>query len=185
MRLQKLRNMTREIYLAGGCFWGVSHFFKQIRGVVAAQTGFANGNGQYRAPSYEEVYTDKTGFAETVRVEYDPAQVGLDFLLRMFFLAIDPLSLNKQGEDEGTRYRTGIYYTDAEDAAVVEAVYQEEQAKYAQPLAVEKEPLRSFYPADEYHQDYLDKHPDGYCHLPVALFEMARKAKDKRPLCSK
>ena len=96
----------------------------------------------------------------------------------MYFKAIDPTSLNKQGEDEGTRYRTGIYYTNSADRTVIDKVVAEEAKKYGLPLCVEVEPLRNFYPADEYHQDYLDKNPSGYCHLPVALFELAKKAKD-------
>ena len=169
-------NMTRKhIYLAGGCFWGTEHFFKQIAGVVETEVGFANG--QTDNPTYEQVYTDKTGYAETVHVTYNPDTISLEFLLRMFFVAIDPTSLNKQGHDEGTRYRTGIYYTDVEDLPIIERIYAEEQSKYSQPLAVEKLPLHNFYPADEYHQDYLEKHPDGYCHLPKALFDFARNAK--------
>lgn len=164
----------KQIYFAGGCFWGTEHFFKQINGVVKTETGFANGNTN--SPTYEEVYTDTTGYAETVHVTYDADIVSLELLLRMFFVAIDPTSLNKQGHDEGTRYRTGIYYTDAADLPLIEQIYAEEQSKYAQPLVVEKQPLKNFYPADEYHQDYLDKHPNGYCHLPKALFEFARKA---------
>lgn len=164
--------ITKEIYLAGGCFWGTEHFFKQITGVVETETGFANGYTS--APTYEQVYTDTTGYAETVRVVYAPEQVSLEFLLHMFFMAIDPTSLNKQGHDEGTRYRTGIYYTDDADRLTIDQVFAEEQTKYAQPMVVEREKLVIFYPADEYHQDYLDKHPDGYCHLPKALFDFAR-----------
>lgn len=164
--------ITKEIYLAGGCFWGTEHFFKQITGVVETETGFANGYTS--APTYEQVYTDTTGYAETVRVVYAPEQVSLEFLLHMFFMAIDPTSVNKQGHDEGTRYRTGIYYTDDADRAVIDQVFAEEQAKYAQPMVVERDKLKNFYPADEYHQDYLDKHPDGYCHLPKDLFDFAR-----------
>ena len=166
--------MNKEIYLAGGCFWGTEHFFKQISGVVATEVGFANGETEN--PTYEQVYTDTTGYAETVRVEYDPEKVSLEFLLRMFFVAIDPTSLNRQGHDEGTRYRTGIYYTDLADRPVIDKVYAEEQKKYAEPFVVEREPLRAFYAADERHQDYLDKNPNGYCHLPKALFEFARTA---------
>ena len=166
--------MNKEIYLAGGCFWGTEHFFKQISGVVATEVGFANG--ETKNPTYEQVYTDTTGYAETVRVEYDPEKVSLEFLLRMFFVAIDPTSLNRQGHDEGTRYRTGIYYTDLADRPVIDKVYAEEQKKYAEPFVVEREPLRAFYAADERHQDYLDKNPNGYCHLPKALFEFARTA---------
>ena len=164
----------KQIYFAGGCFWGTEHFFKQINGVVETETGFANGNTMN--PTYEEVYTDTTGYAETVHVTYDADVVSLELLLRMFFVAIDPTSLNKQGHDEGTRYRTGIYYTDAADLPLIEQIYAEEQNKYNEPFVVEKQPLKNFFPADEYHQDYLDKHPDGYCHLPKALFEFARNA---------
>jgi len=167
----------KQIYFAGGCFWGTEHFFKQINGVVATETGFANGDTMN--PTYEEVYSDTTGYAETVHVTYDADIVSLELLLRMFFAAIDPTSLNKQGHDEGTRYRTGIYYTDATDLPLIERIYAEQQSKYAQPLVVEKQPLKNFFPADEYHQDYLDKHPDGYCHLPKALFEFARNANTK------
>ena len=164
----------KHIYFAGGCFWGTEHFFKQIAGVTDTEVGFANGHTD--KPSYEQVYTDTTGYAETVHVTYDPDRVSLEFLLRMFFVAIDPTSLNRQGHDEGTRYRTGIYYTDPADLPTIEQVYADEQTKYTRPLAVELLPLQNFYPADEYHQDYLDKHPDGYCHLPKALFEFARQA---------
>lgn len=167
--------MNKEIYLAGGCFWGTEHFFKQIEGVVETEVGYANGITDH--PTYQEVCTDKTGFAETVRIVYDPAKVGLRFLLQMYFKAIDPTSVNRQGHDEGTQYRTGIYYTHAEDLPVIEEIYQDEQAQYDTPLAVEKRPLENFYSAEEYHQDYLDKNPDGYCHLPLALFEMARKTR--------
>ena len=165
---------TKEIYLAGGCFWGTEHFFKQIAGVVSTEVGFANGHTDN--PTYEQVYTDTTGYAETVHIVYDSARVSLEFLLQMFFIAIDPTSLNKQGHDEGTRYRTGIYYRDAADRSMIEKVFAEEESKYSEPLVVECEPLKAFYPADEYHQHYLDKHPDGYCHLPKALFTFARQA---------
>lgn len=167
---------TKEIYLAGGCFWGTEHFFKQIEGVVATEVGFANGHTDN--PTYKEVYTDQTGFAETVHVTYRPDIVSLEFLLRMFFKAIDPLSLNQQGHDTGTRYRTGVYYTDETDLPAIEKVFDEEQSKYQQMLAVEKLPLQNFYTAEEYHQDYLDKNPNGYCHLPLSLFEFARQAKE-------
>ena len=171
-----MNTITKDIYLAGGCFWGTEHFFKQVEGVVETEVGFANGHTEN--PTYKEVYTDETGYAETVHVRYNPDVVSLEFLLRMFFMAIDPVSLNKQGHDEGTRYRTGIYYTDAEDVPVIDKVYAMEQQKYDQALAVEKQPLECFYTAEEYHQDYLDKNPDGYCHLPQSLFDFARKSKD-------
>lgn len=164
----------KEIYLAGGCFWGTEHYFKQIDGVVETEVGFANGNTAN--PTYEEVYTDTTGYAETVKVVYDETKVGLGFLIDMFFHAIDPTLLNRQGHDVGTRYRTGVYYTDEAERAEIECVFGEKRKQYNKPLVTEIAPLRNFFPADEYHQDYLDKHPDGYCHLPLELFEFARGA---------
>ncbi len=168
--------MTKTIYLAAGCFWGAQHYLKQIRGVVRTATGFANGDPSLTEPSYEEVYTDRTGYAETVMVEFDPEVLSLRKLLELYFLCIDPTSVNQQGEDEGTRYRTGIYYIDSEDHLTIMEVFRQVQHGYSSPLAVEVEPLRAFYPATEYHQDYLEKHPDGYCHLPEAMFVMARQA---------
>ena len=170
--------MNKDIYLAGGCFWGAEHFFKQIDGVAFTEVGFANGNTP--DPTYKEVYTDTTGYAETVHIRYDNEKVGLKFLLRMFFKAIDPTSLNKQGEDEGTRYRTGVYYVDEADAEKIHEVFVEEQKKWEEPIMVEVQPLLVFHLAEDYHQDYLDKHPDGYCHLPLALFRFAREAKPEK-----
>lgn len=167
--------MTKKIYLAGGCFWGAEHFLKRIYGVVSTCVGFANGDVE--SPSYKLVYTDTTGHAETVEVEYDPEQLSLAFLIEMYFKAIDPLSLNRQGEDSGTRYRTGIYYTDAGDLDTIQYIFDGEARKYDEPMAVEVLPLKCFYPAEEYHQDYLDKNPDGYCHLPESLFELSRGAR--------
>lgn len=168
----------KEIFLAGGCFWGTEHFFKQIEGVVETEVGFANGNTD--SPTYKEVYTDTTGYAETVRIRYDEQVADLEFLLRMFFKAIDPTSLNRQGHDEGTRYRTGVYYTTADDLPTIRKVFAEQQALLAEPIVVEVEPLRNFYAAEDYHQDYLDKNPDGYCHLPLELFAFARQASRER-----
>lgn len=164
----------KEIYFAGGCFWGTQHYLKQIRGVAATEAGYANGNTEN--PLYEDVYTDRTGFAETVRVEYDPTVIALRKLIDIYFKSIDPTLLNRQGGDCGTRYRTGIYYTTDEDLPIIESVFDEVAKQFDVPLAVEVEPLRNFYKAEDFHQDYLDKHPDGYCHIPLALMEFARKA---------
>lgn len=167
--------MIKSIYFAGGCFWGTEHFFKQIEGVTFTETGYANGSTP--DPTYRQVYTDTTGYAETVHVEYDNDVIDLEFLVRMFFKSIDPTSLNRQGEDVGTRYRTGIYYTDAEELPCIKKIYDEIGRQYESPLVVELEPLKNFYRAEDYHQDYLENNPDGYCHLPLELFEFARKAR--------
>ena len=168
----------KEIYLAGGCFWGTEHYFKQIDGVVDTEVGYANGTTEN--PTYKDVCTDKTGFAETVHVIYNPDKVSLKFLLEMYFKAIDPTSINRQGHDTGTQYRTGVYYTDSTDEATISKVFDEEQRHIQGKIVVENLPLKNFYKAEHYHQDYLDKNPDGYCHLPQSLFEFARKAKDTK-----
>lgn len=168
----------KTIYFAGGCFWGTQHFFAQVDGVKEAVCGYANGNTLN--PKYEEVYTDTTGFAETVKVTYNPERVSLEELTDYFFCIIDPLSLNRQGHDEGTRYRTGIYYTDENELPTIKNVYAREEKKAGVPLVVELEPLRDFYPAEERHQDYLDKNPEGYCHLPLKTFRYVRLYQDIR-----
>lgn len=164
----------KEIYLAGGCFWGTEHYFKQVRGVISTTAGYANGNTEN--PTYEQVYTDSTGYAETVHILYNPEVVSLTLLLELFFRSIDPTSLNRQGNDCGTRYRTGIYYTTEEDIATIRKVYNDMERIVGEQLMVEVEPLKNFYHAEEYHQDYLDKNPRGYCHIPFELMIMAREA---------
>ena len=163
----------KTIYLAGGCFWGTEHYMRQFEGVVETAVGYANGT--LDNPSYQQVYTDQTGHVECVKVVYDETLVSLQTLCRMFFRSIDPLLLNCQGEDVGTRYRTGIYWEDSDDSETVELVWQEVQAKYAETLAVEKMPLECFYPAEEYHQDYLLKNPEGYCHLSIQILDLSKK----------
>ena len=157
--------IMKEIYVAGGCFWGTEHFFKQIDGVVETEVGFANGITEN--PTYKEVYTDTTQHAETVHIVYDSSKVDLEFLLNMFFKAIDPTSLNKQGEDVGTRYRTGVYYTSEDELPIIEKVFKEQQALYEKPLAVEVKPLKKFYKAEELPLD----HPNGQCDFEVAIDE--------------
>ena len=169
----------KEIYFAGGCFWGTEHFFSGVDGVVSAVSGYAQGSPVFDGrPSYEQVYTDTTGFAETVRVCYRPDRISLATLADLFFSIIDPLSLNRQGHDEGTRYRTGIYYSDPSDRPVLEEAFAAVKARLGQPLAVELEPLRNFFEAEERHQKYLDKNPDGYCHLPARVFKYLRLYQD-------
>ncbi len=166
--------MIKNIYFAAGCFWGAQKYFKLIDGVVKTAVGYANGDTLN--PTYKEVYTDTTGYTETVHVQYDTSLVSTRFLVSLFFKAIDPLSVNKQGEDVGTRYRSGIYYTSTEDLSEIHDVYKSVEEEYGCGLAVELLPLKNFFTAEEMHQDYLDKNPKGYCHLPESLFELARNA---------
>ena len=160
---------TKTIYVAGGCFWGIQKFFDQFDGIVHTEVGYANGPD--RAPSYREVCAN-SGHAETLRVDYDPSIITLSQLLGKYFLVVDPLSVNRQGHDEGIQYRTGIYYTDASDLPEIEAVYRAEEARVGKKLAVEVLPLQNFFPAEEYHQKYLDKNPGGYCHIPRAMLQL-------------
>lgn len=159
----------KEIYLAGGCFWGMQKFFDQFRGVAETETGYANGPAA--APSYQDVCRD-SGHAETLRIVYEEGKITVTELLGYFFMVIDPLSVNKQGEDTGIQYRTGIYYTDEKDLPEIRRFYDKKQEEIGSPLAVELKPLENFFPAEEYHQKYLDKNPGGYCHIPASKMHL-------------
>lgn len=156
---------VKEIYLAGGCFWGVEGYFSRLTGVLETDTGYANGITE--KTSYQEIHD--TDHAETVMITYNSGIIGLDELLAHYFRIIDPLSVNKQGNDTGRQYRTGIYYTDKADVPAIQAFMKRMQKNYSRPLAVETEPLCHFIRAEEYHQDYLKKNPNGYCHINLAL----------------
>lgn len=163
------------IYLAGGCFWGVEKYMASVHGVIDAEAGYANGTTD--SPTYRDVTTGRTGYTETVKVVYDPEIAPLPFLLDLFYEAIDPTSLNRQGNDRGTQYRSGIYYSDPADGPVIERSLARLQERYTKPVVVEAEPLTSYTSAEEYHQDYLDKTPGGYCHIEPGLFDKAAAAK--------
>jgi methionine-S-sulfoxide reductase len=163
---------VKTVYLAGGCFWGTQKFFDQFKGVVFTQVGYANGPTEN--PSYQEVCRS-SGHAETVRIDYEPETVSLTKLLDWYFLTVDPTSYHRQGGDMGVQYRTGIYYTEEAQLPEIEARFAQEQAKYKAPLLVEVLPLENFYPAEEYHQKYLDKNPGGYCHISPELLHLAGK----------
>lgn len=155
--------MINRIYLAGGCFWGVEGYFKRIKGVVDTECGYANGNT--KNPSYEDVCRKNTGHAEAVRIDFDDNIISLEDLLIYYFRIIDPISVNKQGNDVGTQYRTGIYYTDEGQLPIINDALKREQEKYIDKIAVEVLEIENFYDAEEYHQNYLDKNPNGYCHI--------------------
>ena len=153
----------KTICLAGGCFWGCQKYFDLIPGVLSTRVGYCNGHKAN--PTYQEVKRHETGHAESVLIRYDADQLPLSSLLDRYFAVIDPTSVNRQGEDEGDQYRTGIYWTDESDRAPVLEALKALQAEYDRPLAVEAEPLRCFFDAEEEHQKYLEKHPGGYCHI--------------------
>jgi methionine-R-sulfoxide reductase/methionine-S-sulfoxide reductase len=179
---QETMEKNAEIYLAGGCFWGTEHFIKQINGVTNTEVGYANGKTEN--PTYEEVNKKNTGHAETVKVTYNPQIISLKTLLDLYFLTIDPTSLNKQGGDRGTQYRTGIYYSNANDLLVIQEEISSLSMKYLQPIVIEVKPLENYYSAENYHQDFLDKNTGGYCHIEPELFDLARNA-NKNPTYKK
>ncbi len=163
----------KTLYLAGGCFWGMQKYFDQFNGVLHTEVGYANG--PEKAPTYEEVCND-SGHAETLKIDYDETKVSALELVRLFFMVIDPYSVNKQGGDEGIQYRTGVYYTSGDQLSEVRPAFIEiEKANDFEPLQVELRPLENFFSAEEYHQKYLEKNPGGYCHIPNRFFELNKK----------
>jgi peptide methionine sulfoxide reductase msrA/msrB len=163
------------IYLAGGCFWGMEKLMQAIPGVIDVESGYANGSSEKEA-NYRDVCSGRTGFRETVKVKYDPDKVSLDAILLAYFYVIDPTVKNRQGNDRGSQYQTGIYYTNDETKETVERIAKVERKRWDR-FEVEIGPLKNFYRAEEYHQDYLDKNPDGYCHIPREEIELFSKLK--------
>lgn len=157
--------IMREIVFAGGCFWGVEEYMSRIDGVIETKVGYANGTKPN--PTYEEVCTGQTGHAEACYVKYDDEIINLAKLLDRYWSIIDPTILNRQGNDVGTQYRTGIYYMAQKDLPIIKESLEKEREKYDKPIVVEIEPLKVFYDAEEYHQRYLKKNPDGYCHIKL------------------
>ncbi|MBU5591490.1 peptide-methionine (S)-S-oxide reductase MsrA [Clostridium sp. MSJ-4] len=153
----------KEIVFCGGCFWGVEEYMSRIKGVLETKVGYANGNKEN--PTYEEVCGKTTGHAEACFVKYDESIITLEELLNKFWHIIDPTIINRQGNDVGSQYRTGIYYLKEEDLNIILKSKDKEQEKYEKPIVTEIEPLKCFYDAEEYHQRYLKKNPGGYCHI--------------------
>lgn len=158
--------MKKEIYFAGGCFWGTQAYFDQIKGILETEVGYANGITEN--PDYKQVCTGATGFAETTKIVYDDSVVSLYQLLEHLFRTIDPTSLNKQGGDIGTQYRTGVYWTEMNQKYVVDDFINLVKNQYEKPIVVENKYLKNYYSAEEYHQKYLQKNPTGYCHVDLS-----------------
>ena len=157
------KESKKEIYLAGGCFWGTQMYFDAITGVIETDVGYANGDTEN--PTYEDVCYNNTGHAEAVKVVYDSEKLKLEKLLDLYYEVINPVSVNRQGGDIGVQYRTGIYYVDEKDLQIIEPSIRQLQMKYEKPIAIEVETLDNYYSAEEYHQKYLEKNPTGYCHI--------------------
>ncbi|TFZ00154.1 peptide-methionine (S)-S-oxide reductase MsrA [Ramlibacter humi] len=164
----------QTIALGGGCFWCTEAVYVKVRGVTDVESGYANGT--VKQPSYEQVCTGNTGHSEVVKLTYDPAQITLRQILEIFFVVHDPTQLNRQGNDTGTQYRSGIYYTTEEQKQVADDLIREmsQDKLFGQPIVTEVEPLTNYWPAEEYHQDFFEKNPyQGYC-LAVAAPKVAK-----------
>ena len=161
--------MTETIVLGGGCFWCTEAVFDRVRGIVDVESGYANGHLDH--PSYEDICTGQTGHAEVVKLEYDADVISLRDLLLIFFATHDPTTLNRQGNDVGTQYRSAIYTTSDEQAQVAKALMQEmrEEGAYDAPIVTELQPIKAYWAAEAYHQDYFLQHPNqGYCAFVVS-----------------
>ncbi|GMA99035.1 peptide-methionine (S)-S-oxide reductase MsrA [Pelosinus sp. IPA-1] len=157
----------KKIWLAGGCFWGVEAYFMQLKGVITTRVGYGQGNTT--DPTYKQVCSGKTGYTEVCELTYDEVSLSLEKVLEHFFRIINPVTLNRQGPDEGPQYRSGVYYSDAGDREVIIDFIKDKQVSYKEPIVVEVEPVRNFYLAEDYHQEYLQKTPGGYCHVNLML----------------
>jgi peptide methionine sulfoxide reductase msrA/msrB len=160
----------KEIYLAGGCFWGVEEFFSRIDGVLKTSAGYADGISE--KTTYKDIKS--TDHAETVYIKYDAEKLSLEKLLDCYFMIIDPTSVNRQGNDIGRQYRTAIYYADEGDLDIIKKRLQAEQIKYFKPIVTEVKKINNFCLAEKYHQKYLKKNPSGYCHVDMSLLEKVR-----------
>ena len=158
---------TQTLVLGGGCFWCTEAVFVRVKGVLDVESGYANGHTE--APTYDDVCTGTTGYNEVVKLVYDPLQIGAQQLLEIFFLIHDPTTLNRQGHDVGTQYRSGIYFTQPEQEAVARHVLAQVQQSLPAPVVTELQPLRNYHPAEDYHQDFFERHPGhGYCQAVAA-----------------
>jgi len=164
--------MEKTIYLAGGCFWGMERALQMLDGIISTTVGYANGFG--RNPTYKEVCTDTTGYKETVKVVYDARKLSLRKLMEAYFICIDPTQKNQQKHDVGSQYQVGVYYNDASDLPMLNKIFAEKKPLYP-AFYVELEPLRNFYNAEDYHQNYLIKNPQGYCHISFEEFDKIKQ----------
>ncbi len=162
----------KEIYLAGGCFWGTEKYFQNLKGIMDTKVGYVNGKTQN--PTYEDVCYKNTGHAEAVYIKYNEQLIILQVILDLYYRSINPVSINRQGGDTGSQYRTGIYYKNRDDEVIIKKSLEDLQKKYVEKIAIEVEPLVEFYEAEEYHQKYLDKHPSGYCHISKNLINQVQ-----------
>lgn len=173
-----MENNIKRIYLAGGCFWGVEKYFEEVPDVLSTCVGYANG--MIENPTYEEVCSGKYDFAECVRIDYDINKIKLEDILYLYFNIIDASLVNRQGNDVGIQYRTGIYYIDEKDKNIIYRLLEKLQYEYDSPIVIEVKKIDNFYKAEEYHQKYLDKNPNGYCHISKSKMKYAKEYVNKK-----
>jgi len=159
--------MVKKIWLAGGCFWGIEAYFQQLKGVLETRVGYGQGNSA--DPTYHQVCLGTTGYTEVCELTYDEVVMPLGKVLEHFFRIINPTTLNRQGPDQGTQYRSGIYYGDEAEREIIVQLIQNLQVYYADKIVVEVGPVMDFYLAEEYHQKYLQRTSGGYCHVNLML----------------
>ena len=159
----------KEIILAGGCFWGVEAYFQRLNGVEKTIVGYTDGKTEN--PSYKEVCSGETNHAEACKILYDEKIISLEKILEHFFRIIDPTSLNRQGHDIGTQYRTGVFYNNLEDKEIIEKFIENKKSDYSNPIVVDVKVEKRFWNAEEYHQNYLIKNPGGYCHVNLDIIK--------------
>lgn len=160
----------KTIYLAGGCFWGLEKYYNSINGVISTEVGYANGTKDN--PSYQDLKSHLDDASETVKIIYDEKILSIEKILEFFLRVVDPYSINKQGEDEGLQYRSGIYYLEDKEKDIIKNYLDKNiEGKYA----IEILPLRKYFKAEEYHQNYLDKNPGGYCHIDLSKLRKSEK----------
>jgi len=157
----------KEIYIAGGCFWGVQAYFDLVKGIEFTEVGYANGN--IENPSYEDLKSHRATHAETLYIRYDEKIISLKQILFHMLRFVNPFSVDRQGGDTGHQYRSGVYYLSEDDRKIILDVFAQKERELNQKFAIEVEPLRNFYPAEEYHQKYLKNNPNGYCHVNLKL----------------
>ena len=157
---------NKTIYIAGGCFWGVEAYYKKLKGIISTKVGYANGITTN--PTYEEVKSQKTLHSECVEIHYDSETISLTKILEHFLRFVDPYSIDKQGHDIGHQYRSGVYFTNSSDEKIIKD-YFNKSLKLNYQIEIKK--LDNFFDAEEYHQDYLTKNPNGYCHVNLNLIK--------------
>ena len=169
--------MEKTIYLAGGCFWGMERAMQMLDGIVSTKVGYANGHTD--DPTYKEVCTDTTGYRETVKVVYESKKISMRKIIDAFFICIDPTQANRQKEDVGSQYQTGVYYDNEGDLPLLRKIFEEKKASCSE-FHVELKSLERFYDAEDYHQNYLINNPNGYCHVSLEEFEEIRKLNQQK-----